>query len=101
MYSTGADVLCVLIARACGQPFETFLRERLFEPLAMTGTGFAVPAANLGRLAAGYWPGHRRPGPRSPGQLEPARPPSPSGARDPQAGLSAPSMITWPSPRCC
>src|SRR6516164_1696805 len=56
MYSTGADVLGVLIARACGQPFVTFLRERLFEPLGMTDTGFAVPAAKLGRLAAAYWP---------------------------------------------
>jgi CubicO group peptidase (beta-lactamase class C family) len=56
MYSTGADVLGVLIARASGQPFETFLRERLFEQLGMTDTGFAVPAAKLGRLAAAYWP---------------------------------------------
>jgi CubicO group peptidase (beta-lactamase class C family) len=56
MYSTGADVLGVLIARAYGQPFETFLRQRIFEPLGMTDTGFAVPAAQLGRLAAGYWP---------------------------------------------
>jgi CubicO group peptidase (beta-lactamase class C family) len=29
MYHTGSDVLGVLIARASGQPFETFLRERL------------------------------------------------------------------------
>jgi len=33
MYNTGSDVLGVLIARASGQTFETFLRERLFEPL--------------------------------------------------------------------
>src|SRR5215469_16313627 len=31
MYNTGSDVLGVLIARAAGQPLETFLRERLFE----------------------------------------------------------------------
>jgi len=55
MYNTGADVLGVLIARASGQPFETFLRERLFEPLGMTDTGFSVPAAKLGRLATSYW----------------------------------------------
>src|SRR6266852_7789012 len=35
MYNTGSDVLGVLIARASGQPLETFLRERLFEPLGM------------------------------------------------------------------
>ena len=43
MYNTGSDVLGVLIARAAGQPFETFLRERLFGPLGMTDTGFNVP----------------------------------------------------------
>src|SRR5947207_9705448 len=35
MYNTGSDVLGVLIARASGQPFEAFLRERIFEPLGM------------------------------------------------------------------
>ncbi len=56
MYNTGSDVLGVLIARASGQPFETFLRERLFEPLGMKDTGFSVPAASLDRLATSYWP---------------------------------------------
>jgi CubicO group peptidase (beta-lactamase class C family) len=55
MYNTGSDVLGVLIARASGQPFETFLRERLFEPLGMKDTGFSVPAASLDRLATSYW----------------------------------------------
>jgi CubicO group peptidase (beta-lactamase class C family) len=55
MYNTGSDVLGVLIARASGQPFQTFLRERLFEPLGMKDTGFSVPAAKLDRLAASYW----------------------------------------------
>ncbi len=54
LYHTGADVLGVLIARASGQPFETFLRERVFEPLGMTDTGFSVPAARLGRFATSY-----------------------------------------------
>jgi CubicO group peptidase (beta-lactamase class C family) len=31
MYNTGSDVLGVLIARASGQPLETFMRERVFE----------------------------------------------------------------------
>jgi CubicO group peptidase (beta-lactamase class C family) len=56
MYNTGSDVLGVLIARASGQPLETFLRERLFEPLGMKDTGFSVPAASLDRLATSYWP---------------------------------------------
>jgi CubicO group peptidase (beta-lactamase class C family) len=54
MYHTGSDVLGVLIARATGQPFEEFLRERVLEPLKMADTGFSVPAANLSRLATGY-----------------------------------------------
>ena len=53
MYSTGSDVL---IARASGQPLETFLRERLFEPLEMRDTSFSVPEASLDRLATSYWP---------------------------------------------
>jgi CubicO group peptidase (beta-lactamase class C family) len=54
MYPTGFSVLGILIARASGQPLETFLRERLFEPLGMKDTGFSVPAAKLDRLAACY-----------------------------------------------
>jgi CubicO group peptidase (beta-lactamase class C family) len=55
MYNTGSDVLGVLIARAWGQPLETFFRERIFEPLGMKDTGFSVPAAKLDRLATSYW----------------------------------------------
>jgi CubicO group peptidase (beta-lactamase class C family) len=54
MYNTGSDVLGVLIARASGQTLETFLRQRLFEPLGMKDTGFSVPAAKLDRLATSY-----------------------------------------------
>lgn len=55
MYNTGADALGVLIARASGQPLETFLAERLFEPLGMTDTAFSLPAGKLDRLATSYW----------------------------------------------
>src|SRR5439155_7130650 len=41
MYNTGSDVLCVLIARAADRPFETFLRERICEPLDLKATGFS------------------------------------------------------------
>src|SRR5437773_1340760 len=54
MYNTGSDVLGVLVARASGRPLETFLRERVFEPLGMTDTGFSVPAASLDRFATSY-----------------------------------------------
>jgi CubicO group peptidase (beta-lactamase class C family) len=55
MYNTGTDVLGVLIARATGQPLETFLQERLFAPLGMRDTSFSVPAEKLDRLPDEYW----------------------------------------------
>ena len=55
IYHTGSDVLGVLIARAAGQPLETFFRERIFEPLGMKDTGFSVPESKLDRLATSYW----------------------------------------------
>jgi CubicO group peptidase (beta-lactamase class C family) len=56
LYHTGSDILGVLIARATGKTFETFLRERIFEPLGMTDTAFSVPEAKLDRLATFYQP---------------------------------------------
>jgi CubicO group peptidase (beta-lactamase class C family) len=53
-YHTAAEVLGVLVARAAGQPLETFLRERLFDPLGMADTGFSVPADRIDRLASAY-----------------------------------------------
>jgi CubicO group peptidase (beta-lactamase class C family) len=54
LYHTGADVLGVLIARASGQPFADFLRERIFEPLGMKDTAFFAPPASVDRLATSY-----------------------------------------------
>jgi CubicO group peptidase (beta-lactamase class C family) len=54
MYNTGAHVLGVLVARASGQPLETFFRKRIFEPLGMKDTAFSVPAPKLERLASAY-----------------------------------------------
>jgi len=55
LYHVGADVLGVLIARAAGQPFDAFLRERVFEPLGMHDTGFFVPPEALERFGPCYW----------------------------------------------
>ncbi|GAB2721080.1 serine hydrolase domain-containing protein [Kitasatospora kifunensis] len=55
LYNTGSDVLGVLVARASGQPFEQFLRERLFEPLGMGSTGFSVAPDRLARFTTCYW----------------------------------------------
>ena len=54
LYNTSCDVLGVLIARISGKSFESFLRERLFEPLGMKDTAFSVPASQLDRLPALY-----------------------------------------------
>jgi len=53
-YTTASDVQGVLVARASGQPLETFFRERIFEPLGMADAGFHVPADKIGRLATAY-----------------------------------------------
>jgi CubicO group peptidase (beta-lactamase class C family) len=54
-YNTGSDVLTVLVARAAGQPFDAFLRERVFEPLGMRDTAFHVPAEKVGRFTDSHW----------------------------------------------
>lgn len=54
MYDLAMDVLGVLIARAADQPLETFLRERIFDPLGMKDTGFSVPPEKIDRLATSY-----------------------------------------------
>jgi CubicO group peptidase (beta-lactamase class C family) len=54
LYHMGAEILGVLIARVTGKSLGAFLRERIFEPLGMTDTGFRVPEAQLDRLPACY-----------------------------------------------
>jgi CubicO group peptidase (beta-lactamase class C family) len=56
LYHTGADILGVLIARASGQSFESFLRDRIFEPLGMKDTGFSVGPDDLERFTPCYAP---------------------------------------------
>ncbi|MFG3054582.1 serine hydrolase domain-containing protein [Kitasatospora sp. NPDC048239] len=55
-YQIASDLLGVLVARVTGQPFETFLRERVFDPLGMKDTGFHVPADRIARLPTLYAP---------------------------------------------
>ena len=54
LYNTCSDIQGVLIARVAGRPLPEFLAERVFEPLGMVDTGFAVPAAALDRLSGYY-----------------------------------------------
>src|SRR5215469_12558244 len=54
LYNTCSDIQGVLIARVSGRPLPEFLAERLFEPLGMSDTGFAVPAGQLHRFTSYY-----------------------------------------------
>ncbi|SDL37474.1 serine hydrolase domain-containing protein [Nonomuraea jiangxiensis] len=58
-YHISNDLLGVLVARVTGQSFETFLRERIFDPLGMKDTGFHVPADKIDRLPTLYAPDPR------------------------------------------
>ncbi|HYH28832.1 MAG TPA: serine hydrolase domain-containing protein [Pseudonocardia sp.] len=53
-YNVGSYVQSILVERASGRPFAEFVRERIFEPLGMRDTGFAVPATALDRFTAAY-----------------------------------------------
>lgn len=53
-YSLATDICGYLVEVISGQPFESFLQERLFQPLDMPDTGFTVPDAKLERFAACY-----------------------------------------------
>ena len=55
-YSLSTDVLGRVVEVASGQPFQLFLRERIFKPLRMADTDFVVPEAKWSRLATVYSP---------------------------------------------
>ncbi len=67
-YSVALDLLGRVIEVVSGQPFDAFLKERLFDPLGMTSTWFQVPASEVGRLTTNYGLMNGRPLP-----LDPAR----------------------------
>ena len=53
-YSVATDVLGRLVEVIGGQPFDSFLDERIFGPLGMVDTGFWVDDERADRLAANY-----------------------------------------------
>ncbi|HVR28882.1 MAG TPA: serine hydrolase domain-containing protein [Thermoanaerobaculia bacterium] len=55
-YSVAVDVQGRLIEVVSGQPLDQFLKERIFEPLGMKDTFFAVPDGKWDRLATLYSP---------------------------------------------
>src|SRR5262249_30672724 len=50
----GIDVLARVVEVASGQPFDAFLRQRIFEPLGMKDTFFVLPEDRRERLASIY-----------------------------------------------
>jgi CubicO group peptidase (beta-lactamase class C family) len=56
-YSVATDVLGRVVEVVSGQSLDRFFAGRIFGPLGMTDTGFQVPAADAGRLAALYTAG--------------------------------------------
>ena len=50
------DVAGIVIERAAGAPLATFMRKRIFAPLAMNDTAFSVDAEQADRLASLYGP---------------------------------------------
>jgi len=55
-YSISSDIQGYLVERLSGIPFEQFLQQRLFKPLGMKDTAFAVPTEKRARLATTYQP---------------------------------------------
>ena len=55
-YSLSTDVLGRVVEVVSGQPFEVFLRERIFKPLKMIDTDFVVPESKWSRMATVYSP---------------------------------------------
>lgn len=55
-YSLSTDVLGRVVEVASGQPFNVFLRERIFKPLKMNDTDFIVPESKWSRFVNVYSP---------------------------------------------
>jgi len=53
-YSHGTDVLGIAISRIAGKPLHQLLAERIFEPLGMSDTGFALSLTQRRRMATMY-----------------------------------------------
>ncbi len=55
-YSVSLDLTGRLVEVVSGQPFDAFLKTRIFDPLGMKSTWFQVPASEVHRLTTNYAP---------------------------------------------
>src|SRR5690606_24822686 len=53
-YSIATDICGYLVEHFSGMPLDRFFRERIFEPLGMTDTGFHVTPEQQPRFASNY-----------------------------------------------
>ena len=53
-YSMGLDVLGAVIEKASGMSFDSFVQTRIFNPLKMQSSWWAVPPGEVGRFATNY-----------------------------------------------
>ncbi|WP_235425395.1 serine hydrolase domain-containing protein [Croceibacterium mercuriale] len=56
-YSAAVDVQALLVEKLTGVPFETYVRQQIFEPLGMSQSGWSQPENRFARLAAMYQKG--------------------------------------------
>ncbi len=54
VYGYSTDILGAVVEVASGKPLDVFLKERIFDPLAMTDTHFYLPTHKRDRLATVY-----------------------------------------------
>lgn len=60
MYSnTGFNLAADVVESVSGEPFETFMETRIFEPLGMRATDVVRESYRSSNLAMGYWAGRR------------------------------------------
>jgi len=57
MYSVGMDIEGYLVEKLSGQTLPDFMRDHIFDPLAMKDTGFFVPEDKRSRFAVNYGAG--------------------------------------------
>jgi CubicO group peptidase (beta-lactamase class C family) len=53
-YGVSVDVQAYLVERISGKPFDAYLKENIFDPLAMSNTRYVVPDTEMARFAALY-----------------------------------------------
>lgn len=55
-YAVNTNVIARVVEVVCGKPFESFIKERIFDPLKMRSTYFFIPEDELTRFSCIYEP---------------------------------------------